>query len=74
MQAIAKAWERELDALHERLGSLFRRPEPRRRSLAYLKALLGAVERKNVYLQDEADNIFSIAVQLRMFRLAPPRQ
>ena len=47
MQVVAKAWERELVALHERLGSLFRRPEPRQRSLAYLKALLGTVERKN---------------------------
>jgi SRSO17 transposase len=47
MRAIAKSWERELYALHERLGHLFRRPEPRQRSLAYMKGLLGAVERKN---------------------------
>jgi SRSO17 transposase len=47
METVAKAWERELDALHERLGGLFRRPEPRQRSLAYLKGLLGAIERKN---------------------------
>src|SRR5476649_1320306 len=47
METVAKAWERELDALHERLGGLFRRPEPRQRTLAYLKGLLGAVERKN---------------------------
>jgi hypothetical protein len=36
-----------LDALHERLGGLFRRPEPRQRTLAYLKGLLGAIEREN---------------------------
>src|SRR5471030_2950676 len=47
METVAKAWERELDALHERLGDLFRRPEPRQRTLAYLKGLLGAIERKN---------------------------
>ncbi len=47
MRAIAKSWERELYALHERLGHLFRRPEPRQRSLAYMKGLLGTVERKN---------------------------
>jgi hypothetical protein len=47
MQEIAKAYERELLALHARLGCLFRRPEPRQRSLAYMKGLLGAVERKN---------------------------
>jgi SRSO17 transposase len=47
METVAKAWERGLDALHERLGGLFRRPEPRQRTLAYLKGLLGAIERKN---------------------------
>ncbi|MDB5835425.1 MAG: transposase domain protein [Caballeronia sp.] len=47
METVAKAWERELDVLHERLGGLFRRPEPRQRTLAYLKGLLGAIERKN---------------------------
>ena len=47
MKGIAKAWERELDELHERLAGLFRRAEPRQRSLAYLKGLLGTVERKN---------------------------
>lgn len=47
MHSTAKAWERELEVLHQRLGELFRRPEPRQRSLAYLKGLLGTVERKN---------------------------
>ena len=47
MRSAAKAWERELAALHERLADLFKRPEPRQRSLAYLKGLLGTVERKN---------------------------
>ena len=47
MKEIAKAWEHELDKLHGRLAGLFRRAEPRQRSLAYLKGLLGLVERKN---------------------------
>jgi SRSO17 transposase len=47
MHATAKAWEHELEALHQQLRELFRRPEPRQRSLAYLKGLLGTVERKN---------------------------
>jgi len=47
MRARLKVWERELAVVHERLGGLFRRSEPRQRSLAYLKGLLGSVERKN---------------------------
>jgi signal transduction histidine kinase len=47
MHSTAKAWEHELEALHHRLGELFRRPEPRQRLLAYLKGRLGSVERKN---------------------------
>ncbi|CAB3774853.1 hypothetical protein LMG29542_08235 [Paraburkholderia humisilvae] len=47
MHATAKAWECELEALHQQLGEPFRPPEPRQRSLAYLKGLLGTVERKN---------------------------
>lgn len=40
-------WAKELEVVHERLGSLFKRSEPRQRSLAYLKGLLSTVERKN---------------------------
>lgn len=47
MRSQVKAWEREMQALHVRLGELFRRSEPRQRSLAYLKGLLSGVERKN---------------------------
>ena len=34
-------------ALHQRIGGRFGRREPRQRALAYLKGLLGSVERKN---------------------------
>lgn len=40
-------WEAGLEALHSRIAPYFARPEPRRRALAYLKGLLGPVERKN---------------------------
>ena len=40
-------WAAGLQALHERIGGRFGRREPRRRALAYLKGLLGTVERKN---------------------------
>ena len=45
--AQAAAWTAELEALGERIGPRFVRAEPRRRVLAYLQGLLGAVERKN---------------------------
>ena len=41
------AWEAGLQALHERIEGRFSRREPRQRALAYLKGLLGSVERKN---------------------------
>ena len=47
MQMVARAWEHELEDLHERLTGLFRHPEPRQRSLAYLKGLLSTAEREN---------------------------
>lgn len=40
-------WGRELDALHERVAPRFRRAEPRRRALGYLRGLLATTERKN---------------------------
>ena len=41
------AWGRGLGALHARIGARFRRAEPRRRVLAYLRGLTSPVERKN---------------------------
>ena len=40
-------WAAGLQALHERIGGRFGRREPRQRVLAYLRGLLGSVERKN---------------------------
>jgi hypothetical protein len=40
-------WEAGLEALHARIAAHFVRREPQQRALAYLKGLLGSVERKN---------------------------
>src|SRR5450631_3606428 len=40
-------WAQELAQLHARIAPRFARPEPRRRALAYLQALLSPIERKN---------------------------
>lgn len=40
-------WEAGLESLHAHIAHHFARPEPRRRALAYLKGLLGPIERKN---------------------------
>jgi SRSO17 transposase len=42
-----RAWAAGLEALHARIAPRFARAEPRRRMLAYLRGLLGAVTRKN---------------------------
>jgi SRSO17 transposase len=41
------AWARGLGARHARIAHRFRRAEPRRRALAYLRGLTSPVERKN---------------------------
>lgn len=42
-----QCWDQDLETLHARIAPHFRRAEPRRRALAYLRALLGTCERKN---------------------------
>jgi SRSO17 transposase len=55
MVRTSRAWARELEQLHDRIAHRFRRAEPRRRSLAYLKGLAAAsVERKNGWQMAEA--------------------
>lgn len=45
--ATVQRWAADLQALHARIAPRFRRAEPRRRALAYLRGLLSPVERKN---------------------------
>ena len=40
-------WSEGIERIHERIAGRFRRPEPRRRAMDYLKGLLSPVERKN---------------------------
>jgi DDE superfamily endonuclease len=40
-------WRGDLDDLKERIGRLFRRPEPRRQIGLYLDGLIGEVDKKN---------------------------
>ncbi len=40
-------WAEGIERLHQCIAGRFRRPEPRRRALEYLKGLLSPVERKN---------------------------
>lgn len=47
MRDSVKQWTGELECLHERVAPHFRRAEPRRRALGYLKGLLATTERKN---------------------------
>jgi SRSO17 transposase len=54
MLETAKHWEAELRRLHERIAPRFRRSEPRRRALGYLRGLLSPVERKNGWHLAEA--------------------
>lgn len=44
---LVQGWADELTALHSRIAPRFTRSEPRRRSLAYLRGLLGPLERRN---------------------------
>jgi len=46
LQAVAR-WSSDLEAVHQTIGRRFARSEQRQRSLAYLKALLSPIERKN---------------------------
>src|ERR687885_1364598 len=50
----AEGWARGLDEVMGRLAPRFKRVEPRRRTLAYLRGLLAPVERKNGWQLAEA--------------------
>jgi hypothetical protein len=41
------AWARGIEVVHGRISGRFRRQEPRRRVLDYLKGLISPIERKN---------------------------
>ena len=57
-------WAEGIEQVHECIAGRFRRPEPRRRSLDYLKGLLSPVERKNGWqLAEQAGDATPCGVQ-----------
>ena len=61
-------WAEGIDRVHECIAGRFRRPEPRRRSLDYLKGLLSPVERKNGWqLAEQAGDATPYGVQRLLY-------
>ena len=57
-------WAEGIERVHECIAGRFRRPEPRRRALDYLKGLLSPVERKNGWqLAEQAGDATPYGVQ-----------
>ena len=57
-------WAEGIERVHECIAGRFRRPEPRRRALEYLKRLLSPVERKNGWqLAEQAGDATPYGVQ-----------
>ena len=57
-------WAEGIEQLHECIAGRFRRPEPRRRALEYLRGLLSPVERKNGWqLAEQAGDSTPYGVQ-----------
>ena len=58
-------WAKGIEGVHECIAGRFRRPEPRRRALDYLRGLLSPVERKNGWqLAEQAGDATPYGVQL----------
>ena len=61
-------WADGIERAHERIAGRFRRPEPRRRALAYLRGLLSSVERKNGWqLAEQAGDATPDGVQRLLY-------
>ena len=61
-------WAEGIAGVHERIAGRFRRPEPRRRALAYLRGLLSPVERKNGWqLAEQAGDATPDGVQRLLY-------
>ena len=57
-------WAKGIEGVHECIAGRFRRPEPRRRVLDYLRGLLSPVERKNGWqLAEQAGDATPYGVQ-----------
>ena len=61
-------WAEGIDQVHRCIAGRFRRPEPRRRVLDYLRGLLSAVERKNGWqLAEQAGDATPDGVQRLLY-------
>ena len=61
-------WADGIEQVHECIAGRFRRPEPRRRALKYLKGLLSPIERKNGWqLAEEAGDATPDGVQRLLY-------
>ena len=61
-------WAEGIERVHECIAPRFRRPEPRRRALEYLRGLLSPVERKNGWqLAEQAGNATPDGVQRLLY-------
>ncbi len=61
-------WAEGIEQVYECIGGRFRRPEPRRRALDYLRGLLSPVERKNGWqLAEQAGNATPDGVQRLLY-------
>src|SRR3954466_124594 len=66
-------WAAGLEEVHARIAGVFARAEPRARVLAYLRGLLGQLERKNGWTLAEAAGEVSPAGMQRLLRTAGGR-
>ena len=61
-------WADGIERAHKCIAGRFRRPEPRRRALAYLRGLLSPVERKNGWqLAEQAGDATPDGVQRLLY-------
>jgi SRSO17 transposase len=68
--AEVRDWAAELEEVHRRIAGAFARAEPRARVLAYLRGLLGQLERKNGWTLAEAAGEVSPDGMQRLLRTA----
>ena len=67
MSEVAR-WADGIEEMHQCIAGRFRRPEPRRRALAYLRGLLSPVERKNGWqLAEQAGDATPDGVQRLLY-------
>ena len=68
LKAEVARWAEGIEQVHSRIAGRFRRPEPRRRVLDYLRGLVSSVERKNGWqLAEQAGDATPDGVQRLLY-------